>query len=241
MGIVRYRGVVTNVYTRDAILWYDRDMTAQDETPLEQRRTADGRRRITLTRRERDDLVRQELIESAVFLYLDIHTHRTTQAIADELGITRKQLKTLTMHEDFITIYNDYFMELGHDPRLLRYREAISDLLPDAFDQIEKLITGAGTKDSTKLKACLKVFEYCGMKPVELKGSDRRELAEFLGEAGATLHLTQVNVEAGATVNVGNPPEHEEALELALAGEIRDVENETGVNPENPGEVENRT
>jgi len=211
-------------------------MTPNTETPLEQRRTTDGRRRITLTTQERKDFERQELIEGAVSLYLDIHTHRTTQDMADELGLTRKQLKDLTHHEDFIAVYNDHFMELGHDPRLMRYREAISDLMPLAYQELEHLLKHRSTKDSTKIRAIFKVFELCGMKPVELKGSDRRELAEFLNETG-TVNLTQINLEAGATLAMG--AEHKAALQRALRGEILDTENETMQNPENPEGDEN--
>jgi len=214
-------------------------MPNDEPTPLEQRTDARGRRRVTLTRREREDLRRHELIEAAVALYQDLETHRTVQEMADELGITKKMLKDLTHHEDFIAVYNDHFQELGHDPRLMRIREAFSDLMPLAYAEFEKLITNNRTPPTTKLKAILKLFDYCGMKPAQLKGSDRRELAEFLTEA-ATVNLTQVNVEAGGTVNLGEMAEHEAALDRALAGEIRDTENETVVNPENPGEGENQ-
>ena len=186
------------------------------EKPLDVRRTADGRRRINLTRDERADLVRQERVEAAVALFLDITTHRTTQQIAEELGITRKQLKALTHQQDFIDLYNEHFIELGHDPRLQAVRAGLADLLPHAFDQMSYLLINEDTPASVRLKAVLKVMELNGVRPQDPKGSNKRELAEFLKDAGATLIGTQINY------NV--PTEYDEALGEVIEGVITEVE-----------------
>lgn len=183
---------------------------------LDERRTADGRRRINLTRREREALVQRERVEAAVALFLDISVHRTTQEIAEELGISRKALKTLTKREDFIALYNDHFIELGHDPRLQAIRAGISDLLPHALEQLSKLLVNADTPPSVKRKLGMDILELCGVKPQDPKGSNKRELATFLKEQGATINLNQFNF------NV--PQQYDEALDDIIEGVIEDIE-----------------
>jgi|GEM_PF-1187345 len=184
--------------------------------PLDERRTADGRRRIQLTAGERRELVEQERVEAAVALFLDITQHRTTQQIADELGISRKALKTLTKREDFIALYNEHFIELGHDPRLQAIKSGLADLLPHAYDQLAKLLVSPDTPSSVRYNTIKTVFELNGVKPQDPKGSNKRELATFLKDAGATINLNQFNFQI--------PQEYDEALDNVIEGVIEEVE-----------------
>lgn len=183
---------------------------------LDERRTADGRRRINLTARERRDLVQHEMIEAAVALFLDITTHRTTAQIAEELGISRKQLKTITNKEEFIELYNEHFIELGHDPRLHAVRAGLADLLQPAFTALSGLITDDSTPKSVLRRAVMDILELNGIKPQDPKGSNKRELAEFLKDAGAAIQLNQFNF----TI----PQEYDDALGDVIEGVIEEIE-----------------
>ena len=206
--------------------------------PLDERRTADGRRRINLTRAERFELVERERVEAAVALFLDITVHRTTQEIADELGISRKQLKKLTQRDDFIALYNEHFIELGHDPRLQAIKSGIADLLPIAFEELQKLLVGPNTSPSVRRKAIMDIFDLNGVKPADPKGSNKRELAEYLKEVGAQVTLNQFNFQI--------PQDYDQALNdleegivdeeepdvLTIEGVFRDEETGPDQDPE---------
>jgi hypothetical protein len=173
----------------------------------------DGRRRIQLTQSERDTLVHQEMVERAIALYLDLTTHRTTRQIAEELGITRSQLKELTNEQAFIEKYQEHFTELGHDPRLSAVREGIADLLPVAFETLATMLESPDTPEGIRAKLVMKVLELNGIKPVAPKGSDKRELAEFLKDAGATVNLTKID-----QMNVNVPQAYEADMAETVEG-----------------------
>ena len=177
---------------------------------LDERRTIDGKRKLMLTQQERSVLTEHQLIERAVGLYLDLQEARSQREIAQELGLTVKQLKYMTQSEEFKTIYEDYFSELGHDPRLKATRAGIVDLLPLAFSRFQGLLESTQTPATVLLKAVEKVLELNGVKPQASKVSDRKELAEFLGESD--VNLTQVNIHL--------PPEYQQALDDVVEGQI---------------------
>jgi Trp operon repressor len=181
-----------------------------DEIPrtLDERRTADGKRKLMLTEAERESLVQNQLIERAVSLYLDLEEARSQRDIADELGLTVKQLKYMTQSEQFKEKYEEYFSELGHDPRLKATRAGLVDLLPLAYSRFRGLLESTQTPATVLLKAVEKVLELNGVQQQVGKVSDRKELAEFLGGA----NLTQINI----TVN----EEYQEALEDVIDGQL---------------------
>lgn len=183
-----------------------------DEIPktLDERRTVDGKRKLMLTQSERDVLTEHQTIERAVTLYLDLEEAKSQREIAQELGMTVKQLKYMTQSEEFKIIYEDYFSELGHDPRLKATRAGLVDLLPLAHARFRGLLESTTTPATVLLKAVEKVLELNGVKPQASKISDRKELAEFLD--GNSLNLTQINI----TV----PDQYDEALGDVIAGQV---------------------
>lgn len=177
---------------------------------LDERRTADNKRRLMLTQAERTALTDHQLIERAVGLYLDLEDARSQREIAQELDLSVKQLKYLTQSEEFKAIYEEYFSELGHDPRLKATRAGLVDLLPLAYTRFRSLLEDTTTPATVTLKAVEKVFELNGVKPQASRISDRKELAEFL--QGRDVHLTQINL------NV--PDEDAQALLDVIAGQV---------------------
>lgn len=177
---------------------------------LDERRTADGKRKLMLTQAERAALAQNQLIERAVSFYLDLDEARSQREIANELGLTVRQLKYLTQSEEFKETYEDYFSELGHDPRLKATRAGMTDLLPLAYSRFLGLLESNNTPATVLMKAIEKVFELNGVRPQQSQVSDRKELAEFLGRSG--LQLTQINI------NV--PEEYEEALGEVVEGRL---------------------
>jgi len=186
-----------------------------DDIPktLDERRTVDGKRKLMLTQEERTVLTDHQLIETAVGLYLDLDEARSQRDIAEELGITVKQLKYLTQSEEFTVIYEEYFSELGHDPRLKATRAGIVDLLPLAYTRFRELLENPLTPATVMLKAIDKVLELNGVRPQAGKVSDRKELAEFL--VGSNITLTKID-----QVNINAPDEYADALENVIQGNI---------------------
>ena len=179
---------------------------------LDERRTVDGKRKLMLTQTERNILTENQLLERAVGLYLDLEEARSQRDIAQELGLTVKQLKYMTQSEEFKAIYEDYFSDLGHDPRLKATRAGLVDLLPLAYSRFQGLLESDDTPATVLLKAVEKVLELNGVKPQASKVSDRKELAEFLGSDN--ISLTQINI----TV----PDEYQQALGDVVEGQIAD-------------------
>lgn len=184
------------------------------EGALAERKTSSGQRRLHLNAPEREDFQTQELIEQAVALYLDIYERHSTQEIANALGISVYQLRNLIRSEAFERVYNEHFVELGHDPRLQATRSAMVDLLPLSLQALRDVLTG--TSSAAKTQAIKMVWDYVGLVKPNVPDSDRKEAIEFLKEAG-------IKVE---NVNLNLPPEYGHAIERygqALEGEYRDV------------------
>jgi len=177
---------------------------------LDERRTVDGKRKLMLTQAERNVLTEHQLIERAVGLYLDLEEARSQREIAAELDITVKQLKYLTQSEEFKAVYEEYFSELGHDPRLKATRAGIVDLLPLAYTRFRQLLENPNTPATVLLKAVDKVLVLNGVQPQAGKVSDRKELADFLGSSEVS--LTQINVIV--------PDDYEDTLSDIIDGNV---------------------
>jgi DNA-binding CsgD family transcriptional regulator len=181
---------------------------------LAERKTATGQRRIHLTSAERETFQTQEMIERAVALYLDIYDRHSTQEIAEELGISVYQLRNLIRSEEFERVYNEHFLELGHDPRLQATRSAMVDLLPDSMSALKEVLTG--TSNAAKVQAVKLVWDYVGLQKPDFPDSDRKEAIEFLKEEG----IKVVNM------NINLPTEYGEVLESyqgTMEGDYREV------------------
>ena len=167
-----------------------------------------------LTADERNALIQNQIIERAVTLYLNLDEAKSQKDIADELDLTVRQLKYLTQSDEFKRIYDEYFSELGHDPRLKATRAGVVDLLPLAYNNLRSLLASPNTPATVMMKAIDKVFELNGVKPQSGKISDRKELAEFL--KNNSINLTQINL--------STEPQNEEALTHIIEGEMYAVE-----------------
>ncbi len=159
---------------------------------LDERRHPDGRRRIKLTAEERQIFSRNEMVETAVRLFLDLEGNHSWQEIADQLGISIMALKDLTKSQEFIDTYDQHFAELGHDPRLRTAQAAIVDLLPLAVRELRDLLVNGDVPASVRFRAIEKVIELNGIGPQKGGQMDRYELMEFL--RGANISLTQNNI-----------------------------------------------
>jgi hypothetical protein len=165
-------------------------------------RIVNGRRRLMLTKGEKSALKRQRLVEQAVAMFLDIDQDHSWQEIAGKLGVSIPALKDLTKTEEFMDAYSQYFVDLGHDPRVKATQAAVADMLPLAMRELRNLITGTRVSGSAKLNAIKEIFRLSGLDAPKTQGSDRTELAEFLKTQG-------VNVEQ---MNVVLPPEYLDAM-----------------------------
>lgn len=139
-----------------------------------------GRRRIKLTKAERQELLRNERATAAAYLFLDLTEARTWKQIADEMNLSAHQLRDLTKTEEFDIAYNDLFVELGKDPRYRAAQGALADMLPLAMMELKTLLTNTRTPGGTRLKAIEKIMSLNGLENLQPQQSDRQELVQFL-------------------------------------------------------------
>lgn len=175
-----------------------------------------GRRRIKLTKAEREALRRQEMATAAAFLFLDLDQSRTWKEIADEMEISAHQLRDLTKTEEFDVAYNDLFVELGKDPRYRAAQGALADMLPLAMSQLKSLLTDNRTPAGTRLKAIDKVMQLNGLENLQPQQSDRQELVQFLV-------AKNINIDA---VGVPIPEMYMEHMDDVIEAEMQDVPND---------------
>ena len=197
-------------------LWYNPDMGRPKKPAitsgiLAQRQLPDGRRKIKLNRNERLDLERSRLVEAAVVLFLDTSTGRTWAQVAEDLGVTPQKLRDLTKSEAFELAYDQYFAELGHDPRFKAAQGALLDIVPVSMRELKSIIESTVAKDQDKLKAIKMVFDLVNLSvPPSNQESDRKEIADYLVEHHITTDI---------------PPEYLEALKAHnISRDVIDVE-----------------
>ena len=177
---------------------------------LADRTDDNGRRRIKLTKAERQELVRQERAQTAAFLFLDLDQARTWKTIAEEMGLSAHQLRDLTKTEEFDVAYNNLFVELGKDPRYRAAQGALADMLPLAMQRLKTLLTNDRTPEGTRLKAIEKIMSLNGLENLKPQQSDRQELVQFL-------IAKNINIDA---VGVPLPEMYEEQMEEVIEAEF---------------------
>ena len=192
-----------------------------DDAPLdgvfsEERRLADGRRQISLTRNDRRAIARRTKCEAAASLFLDLEAKHTWKEIAEELGISLSALKDLTKSQEFDEVYNKLYADISHDPRYKAVQGAISDMLGLATDKLRRLLESDRTPATVALNAVKTVYEYAGIRPPDEVQSERRALAEFLAKHNETV---------GTPLEV--PEDYEAAMERygvsIVEGEVEDI------------------
>jgi len=185
-----------------------------------------GKRHINLTKAERTSLAQLKLVERAVSMFLDLEQDRTWDQIAQELGITITQLKTLTRTPEFSKAYEEITVTLGHDPRLRAVSSALPNLLPVAYQQLKAILIGPATSDNVRLKAILEIFKLNHVGE-EVTTDDPREMTNFLEQNG-------VKVEGDLVVALGIPDEFKAAFAKFLGGNRSDVVIDVIPHPETP-------
>ncbi len=160
-------------------------------------------------------LHQENMIETAVAMFLDLENTHTWEEIAAALEISVPTLKKLTKSQAFIDKYNEHFADLGHDPRLKAGQAALVDMLPTAIRELKNLITGAATPATVKLGAIKEVIRLNGIEPEGAGQSDNAEFAGFLKAAG-------VNIEQ-ASINVQLPVDYQQAIESYIDGHFESI------------------
>lgn len=174
-----------------------------------------GKRRISLTNGERKSLLKQKNVEKAVALFLDLENNHSWAEIAKELGISVMALKDLTKTDDFMTIYDAYFVDLGHDPRLRATQQAISDLLPRAMTELRRMLIDPEVAAPTRLNIIREIFKYAGIQEPTPAKSDKAELAEFL--KGMEVNVENVNV------SLAPPPKRPDTIDAEFQPLVSEV------------------
>jgi len=175
---------------------------------LAERTTDNGRRRLHLTIRERQDLTRSRKAEYLALMFLDLSRKWTYQEMARALTQEFDEetsihgVKELIKTQEFQDAYNTIMPELGHDPRYIAARAASADLVSEALSTLENLLTPA-TPAGTRIRAVDMILKMNGLdKPSEVN-NDSAELAKFLERKNIDVHNTLVVI----------PSEYSETME----------------------------
>jgi hypothetical protein len=177
---------------------------------LAERTLPDGRRKLKLNSGERQELYRQRQIETAVALFLDIEHDHSWEQIAEAVGVSASTLKAMTKSDQFMAVYNEHFVELGHDPRLKASKAALVDMLPKAIRVLKEMITSEGTPPSVRLNAIKEILRLNGFEANKPIQSDKQELADFLKGAGMQVNNISVNL----------PAEYKEKMQEYVEGQF---------------------
>lgn len=208
-------------------LWYNIRMGRPKKSDtaigvLAERQLPDGRRKINLRKHERADLQKQQMIEAAVALFLDISTGRTWAQVAEELGITTQKLKDLTKSEEFEVAYSQMFAEIGHDPRYKATQGWLLDMLPVAMRQLGDLLTSPQTPATARLNAIKMILELTNIDVKPSGDSDRKDMMKFLYENKAEIIVPKEYAEALQKYRPVPPPE-----EAPIEGEYLSISEDT--------------
>lgn len=180
---------------------------------LKERMTDDGRRRLKLTKAERAALKKQELAQTAAYLFLNLDEPMTLHEMAAEMNMSVHQFREITKTEEFDIAYNDLFLELGKDPRYKAAQGALADMLPIAMGQLRDILTNARTPAGTRLKAVEKIMNLNGLENLQPQQSNRQELVKYLVE-------NNINIDA---VNIALPDMYQEQMDEVIEAEF-DIE-----------------
>jgi len=165
------------------------------EGPLAKRKTADGHRRLRLNKQEKTDMIEQRRMETLVAMILTTEDDAPTyREIAEELDMSVASMKNLMRTKEFQDVYNDYFIQLGHDPRIQFIQSRIVELLPYVFTQMKTAVTTQETPWTARWQIMQKVLELSGIeKPTNVE-NDRKEIESFLsnrtGEEDGDIHIS---------------------------------------------------
>jgi len=160
------------------------------------------RRRLRINNTERRELNRNLLYERVVSMFLDLEHNWTREEMCQELQITHKRLKDITLADEFQEIYAQYRTDLGHDPRLQATQIAISDMMPQAVRALQDLISGERTPASTKLEAAKTILKLGGLTEPKPVKTEKAEVMDFLREAG--INIENLNVQLPAELQRAN-------------------------------------
>ena len=191
---------------------------------LRERTTEDGRRRLKLTKAEREALKRQEMAQTAAYLFLNLDDPKSLPEMAAEMNMSVHQFRELTKTEEFDIAYNDLFLELGSDPRYKAAQGALADMLPIAMQQLRNILTGTRTPEGTRLKAVEKIMSLNGLENIQPQQSNRQELVEYLVE-------NNINIDA---VNIALPEMYQEQMDDIIEAEFDIEQAQAAPNPELP-------
>jgi len=164
--------------------------------PLSERTTADGRRRLKLNQDEREAFLTSTQIDRIVHMVLNIEEDYTYAQMAEELSVSVPQLKNLMRTPEFQDRYNEYFMELGKDPRVRLTQAKIAELLPKAFMTMKKGLEDPEAPWTAKVKIVEKILELSGIERPQTLQNDRKEFEQFWQEEAGEDDRIRISIPA---------------------------------------------
>jgi hypothetical protein len=102
--------------------------------------------------------------------------------MAEEQEISVPQLKNMMRTPEFQDRHNEYFMELGKDPRVRLTQAKIVELLPKAFMSMKKGLEDPDAPWTDKVKIVEKILELSGIERPQTLQNDRKEFEQFWEE-----------------------------------------------------------
>lgn len=168
--------------------------------------------------KDSDPAVRRMFLKRMAEKVLDLTRPPDRARIAEELGITKRQLDRLMQSDDWAEVYAEYFGALRGDPIIDQIKREISeDLAPRAFQVYREFLTSDKVPYTVRYRAAKDILTFAGVQPEQKTPSDRSD---------ATAFLAQLNINVGQPLAI--PPEYQKAVqdvqpEEIIEGEARDL------------------
>jgi hypothetical protein len=187
-------------------------MTDDTQNPPETTLTVPKKRRkLSLTKTDRQELIERRQIELAVSLFLDLDQNRTVKQIAEEVGLPLSTLKRLTQNPLFQQVYDEQLMQLGHHPRLQAMNAQLPDLLPKSYQAMERLLS-PGTAHTAQVAAVKLLWETTQIGEI-LAQEDPAAISNFLASKGVVVQNNTLVINA-------LPAEYHQAFQKWMGGDV---------------------
>jgi len=177
--------------------------------PLAERTTVDGRRRLKLNKDEKANIQLMQKVNDLVPMILTLEDSLTYQEMAEKMNMTVPEMKNLMRTEEFQDAYNEYYIQLGHDPRVEYVQSRIVELLPAVFTQMQRAMTSDEVPWTARWQIMSKVLELSGIEKPQNIQNDRKEIEKFLSD----------RVESGDNIQISIPTSYMEAMQKYKDGE----------------------
>lgn len=151
--------------------------------------------KVKLTTAEKKAIKEEAKMRQVAALFLDLERDLSYKGIADEAGLTLRQVRYLTGKEQFQEIYAEHYSHITGRAILQVRHDIVAKALQVAYKEHLTLLEDGETPATVKMSAIREVYKLAGIEEAEVAPpDDRRELQEFQRGLHQQFTIEQVNI-----------------------------------------------